>query len=1688
MRNISTQSKRQEHLVVHAFDRIGSGSATITLKWTEIVANWGNGADAVAWAESKGVSLERLGNTKWLSKRSILPPPDGIGESLTGLLNAIRNDPRFQVDSKGDFSKFQKFIGLTTRKDSSLLVSSWKTGQDALNWAAQQQISFEQLGNCVWLATTSALPSPAGIGKLLGSLLYAIKKDPRFQIDGKGYFSKFQEFIGHAVNEDHVGLISSWNTGQDAIDWATKNGISFEQLGNAGWLQRSSSLPPPEGIGKSLNAFYNALRRDPRFQTDGKSDFDKFRAFIVCDVKERYVQIVSKWKNPQDALDWASQKKISIEQLSNAAWLMKTSANSPPEGIGESLVGLYIAISKDIRFRGDGKADFTIFQRFLGRTIKEDYSLLLSSWKTSEDVLTWAAKKGIGSKHLTSTLWLQKTSKLPPPEGIGESLNGLYKEIVRDPRFQTGGKSDFNKFKIFLGHPVRIREDYALLVASWNTRQDVLDWADKKGILIEQLGSSKWLHETSPLPRPKGIGEPLCSLFLEIKKDPRFQTNGKGDFVKFQEFIGIFQYSKIVSLWRTPQDAKNWATSEGISETQLTNSRWQTSTAAKSIEEGGINKPLSALCNAINRRFGSFADFRIWLSGRDSGNQSEIIKELFSGPEAAALRNLANCLGEAALAEYLVAAYPDKFQRYGPEIIENLRPYLGELEKPPSTSMTNDLPEELFLLDKLSFLRQAFFNYYRDLFQPEYTKGLNVVTARIENEQAQSSSPYQKDFFASLIEYYRSVDALPHPSRLKESLHDTQFFPAGHQMMAMFEVSQQRRLLLADEMGGGKTGSAIGSFELLRDQGLAKHALIICPAKVVSVWRAALSNDTDGYFKDLAVPSTVFIDSDCKDWAASSQADYTVISLEMLRSKTDGIPNIDILKTIGFDFLIFDEAHNAKSIKPKSSDTERVFAISQIPTLREGYTLLLSGTPIPNTLRDLAAHIRLLYSGTDQSLGVDDHDIQNLAKQILNSHPLLTRNLLVRKMMRRKTEDCLPVGCEYHREVVMTDFDPVTRARYAACLEDPFLSLGSKIAVLRRYCMNAKFNSICAAVNKALGDEKYRDAERPAKIVIAESAYARGFTRNTENQRPHEEPGTETYVYSRLCNYYGSQVKVFVLDGKNSRERKQILKDFSDCKQPAILLTLVSVSGEGLNITCAADAILASPTYTVSSEEQYVRRFLRFGQKLPVRLQVLCFSGSIEEGIASYSARKHRAVASVIDGRPLNKRERSLLADDFSSIKVNGPIAYESLTPRQQALWILNKLKGLGKQEIQSFLYADDGKYAKDFARGYPAHEETSVSGNTARLVTAIIGQLVRDTSDKPRVIADIACGCRTLERMFEGEGNLAVRSVDVNEVALITGSELLRSPKKTEKNEVRAMDNLPFDSDTIDIGVISLALDMTQHSSNKKREKTGLERIETLMELNRVLRVGGKAILTFQESLFSNIVDFNKFLFAIEEHFGFKRLENYSGLAQADNNSKSMPYAVWIMTLEKHSALSSVDANSLALWKDLRFPSVSRGFSEHKGKSKGAAENKSGAYQDTFLIGEAAVRFEPSTMHQIEAAAELKRTEFERKTLGERVQELLRLYPNIGDIAPEMLLSITPRQVSQATQHERDKYYRLLIDKYGSEERIPTEEITSQSSYILIRRTHKTKGDYLCLAKLGKDGKSWVGFHTRYFYQEKQK
>lgn len=329
----------------------------------------------------------------------------------------------------------------------------------------------------------------------------------------------------------------------------------------------------------------------------------------------------------------------------------------------------------------------------------------------------------------------------------------------------------------------------------------------------------------------------------------------------------------------------------------------------------------------------------------------------------------------------------------------------------------------------------------------------------------------------------------------------------------------------------------------------------------------------------------------------------------------------------------------------------------------------------------------------------------------------------------------------------------------------------------------------------------------------------------------------------------------------------------------------------------------------------------------------------------------------------------------------------------------------------------------------------------------------------------------------------IEVASVDINRAALTAGSALMRAPIETTDAENSPMDALPFADGSKDTAVLSLALDLTAHTRNPKRRND--ERIEVLSELNRVVKEGGHAVLTFHERLFPDEAAFYRFVATVEGSFGFRRAADLTGRVSAYNEAEKAGYAVWLATFEK-VAPAAPDPKSAALWEGLRFPRRrSHDAPERPRHEHSIAEEASGAFQDRFSIGETCLAYTPASGHQ-QALEEMRvADEAEKRRVNERIDALIDEYGSIAQVPEHLFLAISLEDVSKGSRAEKDRYFEALIERYGSVSRIPFDDLAKNGAVIIEHGTSKRRGSYICLAPVRKQGKGSGGFNTRYFFTD---
>jgi len=154
-----------------------------------------------------------------------------------------------------------------------------------------------------------------------------------------------------------------------------------------------------------------------------------------------------------------------------------------------------------------------------------------------------------------------------------------------------------------------------------------------------------------------------------------------------------------------------------------------------------------------------------------------------------------------------------------------------------------------------------------------------------------------------------------------------------YQVDAVDKMVTQKRVLVAYEMGLGKTPMTIAAVEELRDKSvITKPVLILCLASLKYQWQKEISRFTD--------KSAIVIDGTPKQrkeqYAKISEFGYVIMNYEQV------VNDWDIIRSRLFDAVICDEATAIKGFKAKRAKKVKELARSAV------VKYALTGTPIEN--------------------------------------------------------------------------------------------------------------------------------------------------------------------------------------------------------------------------------------------------------------------------------------------------------------------------------------------------------------------------------------------------------------------------------------------------------------------------------------------------------------------------------------------------------------------------------------------------------------------------------------------------------------------------------------------------------------------------------------------------------------------
>lgn len=232
-----------------------------------------------------------------------------------------------------------------------------------------------------------------------------------------------------------------------------------------------------------------------------------------------------------------------------------------------------------------------------------------------------------------------------------------------------------------------------------------------------------------------------------------------------------------------------------------------------------------------------------------------------------------------------------------------------------------------------------------------------------------------------------------------------------HQILLTRDVvlASRRRLLIADEVGLGKTIEMGMILRELISRNQARRILIVTPAGLIKNWQNELRDAFRLYFKILG---TDFIEHSVSSW---EQEDRVIASIDTIKKPAR---MERLLNAPAWDLIVFDEAHHISRVRYGNKvNTTQNYRLAEALRYHTRDLFFLSATPHQGDTFQFWSLVQLL----------DDSIFEN--DQALQAHRGLLNSVMIRRTKREVT-DAQGQPIFMRRQVHTQSFQLSTREQY----------------------------------------------------------------------------------------------------------------------------------------------------------------------------------------------------------------------------------------------------------------------------------------------------------------------------------------------------------------------------------------------------------------------------------------------------------------------------------------------------------------------------------------------------------------------------------------------------------------------------------------------------------------------------------
>ena len=541
---------------------------------------------------------------------------------------------------------------------------------------------------------------------------------------------------------------------------------------------------------------------------------------------------------------------------------------------------------------------------------------------------------------------------------------------------------------------------------------------------------------------------------------------------------------------------------------------------------------------------------------------------------------------------------------------------------------------------EIAILPKEWFEQYKELFQYGTDVNKNIQLQKHHFGIIETSIPEKNK---SIIERYKSIidnyakQNFDIPLGLNATLRPYQ--AEGFSWMNMLQQNNFGGCL-ADDMGLGKTiqtltlllnskGNSteefyqpestpslkqLNIFDTLKSNQDTKKtttSLIVMPTSLIHNWEQEIKKFTP----ELSVYK--FIGSNRpKDLNDFSNFDIILTTYGVVRN------DFELLCNYNFFYLILDESQYIKNPDSK--------IYKSIIQLKSQHKLVLTGTPVENSLTDLWAQINFLNKGLLGNLRFfkqefvqvieknGDKDKRERLRQFIQPFVLRRTKNQVAKDLPDKSE--LVIYCDMTDE--QKSYYEEEKSKIRNSILERIEKTNDKPTILAIEGLS-KLRQI--ANHPVLIDESYK----------AESGKFDEITRNIENliAEKHKVLVFSAYVkhLKLIANYLTKTDQKYSMLTGITQNRQQVISDFQQAEDNHVFLIQIKAGGVGLNLTSADYVFIIDPWWNPAVEEQAINRTHRIGQDKKVMVYRFISMDTVEEKIQELKARKSELADSFIN-------------------------------------------------------------------------------------------------------------------------------------------------------------------------------------------------------------------------------------------------------------------------------------------------------------------------------------------------------------------------------------------------------------------------------------------------------------------------